>query len=280
MSTNQPYLTFHEGHRAPQLGLGTWRVSEADVVPAIQAAVEAGYRSIDTAAIYGNEAAVGRGIAQCGVAREDLCVATKVWNDRHGHDSTKLAFQESLDRLGLDYVDLYLIHWPAPMNKLYLETWEALIQLRDEGRARSIGVCNFQVGHLQKLLDSTGVLPVVNQIELHPYFQQTELRAYHADHDIITEAWSPLGQGQALADPAILELAHRLQASPAQVILRWHVQMGHMVIPKSIHAERIQENFNLSNLHLDDEAMQLIATLDRTDGRIGSHPDTFYLPKK
>ena len=280
MSTNQPYLTFHDGHRAPQLGLGTWRVSEADVVPAIQAAVEAGYRSIDTAAIYGNEAAVGRGIAQCGVAREDLFVATKVWNDRHGLDSTKLAFQESLDRLGLDYVDLYLIHWPAPMNKLYLETWEALIQLRDEGRARSIGVCNFQVGHLQKLLDSTGVLPVVNQIELHPYFQQAELRAYHADHGIITEAWSPLGQGQALADPAILELAHRLQVTPAQVILRWHVQMGHMVIPKSIHAERIQENFNLSNLHLDDEAMQLIATLDRPEGRIGSHPDTFYLPKK
>ncbi len=187
MTINQPYITFHDDHRAPQLGMGTWQLTGDAVVPAIQAAAEAGYRSIDTAAIYGNEAEVGRGIAQCGIPREDLFVTTKVWNDRHGHDSTKTAFQESLDRLGLDYVDLYLIHWPVPQNKRYLDTWEALIQLRDEGRARSIGVCNFQVGHLQKLLDSTGVLPVVNQIELHPHFQQAELRAYHQDHDIRTD---------------------------------------------------------------------------------------------
>ncbi len=279
MTINQPYITFHDDHRAPQLGMGTWQLTGDAVVPAIQAAAEAGYRSIDTAAIYGNEAEVGRGIAQCGIPREDLFVATKVWNDRHGHDSTKTAFQESLDRLGLDYVDLYLIHWPVPQNKRYLDTWEALIQLRDEGRARSIGVCNFQVGHLQKLLDSTGVLPVVNQIELHPHFQQAELRAYHQDHDIRTEAWSPLGRTQALRDPVILELAHQLQATPAQVILRWHIQMGHMVIPKSSQPTRLQENFNLWNLHLDDAAMARIATLDRADGRIGPDPDTFYLLK-
>lgn len=279
MTFNQPYITFHDDRRAPQLGMGTWQLTGDAVVPAIQAAAEAGYRSIDTAAIYGNEVEVGRGIAQCGIPREDLFVATKVWNDRHGHDSTKTAFQESLDRLGLDYVDLYLIHWPAPQNKRYLDTWEALIQLRDEGRARSIGVCNFQVGHLQKLLDSTGVLPVVNQIELHPHFQQAELRAYHQDHDIRTEAWSPLGRTQALRDPVILELAHQLQATPAQVILRWHIQMGHMVIPKSSHPTRLQENFNLWNLHLDDAAMARIATLDRADGRIGPDPDTFCLLK-
>ncbi len=279
MTINQPYITFHDDHRAPQLGMGTWQLTGDAVVPAIQAAAEAGYRSIDTAAIYGNEAEVGRGIAQCGIPREDLFVATKVWNDRHGHDSTKTAFQESLDRLGLDYVDLYLIHWPVPQNKRYLDTWEALIQLRDEGRARSIGVCNFQVGHLQKLLDSTGVLPVVNQIELHPHFQQAELRAYHQDHDIRTEAWSPLGRTQALRDPVILELAHQLQATPAQVIQRWHIQMGHMVIPKSSQPTRLQENFNLWNLHLDDAAMARIATLDRADGRIGPDPDTFYLLK-
>ncbi|MGB3274903.1 MAG: aldo/keto reductase [Castellaniella sp.] len=279
MTINQPYITFHDDRRAPQLGMGTWQLTGDAVVPAIQAAAEAGYRSIDTAAIYGNEAEVGRGIAQCGIPREDLFVATKVWNDRHGHDSTKTAFEESLDRLGLDYVDLYLIHWPVPQNKRYLDTWESLIQLRDEGRARSIGVCNFQVGHLQKLLDSTGVLPVVNQIELHPHFQQAELRAYHQDHDIRTEAWSPLGRTQALRDPVILELAHQLQATPAQVILRWHIQMGHMVIPKSSQPTRLQENFNLWNLHLDDAAMARIATLDRADGRIGPDPDTFYLLK-
>jgi 2,5-diketo-D-gluconate reductase A len=279
MSTNQPYLTFHDGRRAPQLGLGTWQLTGDAAVPAIQAAVAAGYRSIDTAAMYGNEVEVGRGIAQCGIAREDLFVATKVWNDRHGHDSTKTAFQESLDKLGLDYVDLYLIHWPVPMEKRYVETWEALIQLRDDGRARSIGVCNFQIPHLQKLLDSTGVLPVVNQIELHPHFQQAELRAYHDDHDIRTEAWSPNGRGQALQDPVIQELAHQLQATPAQIVLRWHIQMGHMAIPKSAQPERIQENFNLWNLHLDEAAMARIATLDRADGRLGPDPDRFHLPK-
>lgn len=277
MSTNQPYLTFHDGNRAPQLGFGTWQLKPEETVPAIQAAVETGYRSIDTAYIYHNETEVGQAIAQCGVPRSELFVATKVWNNRHGHDSTKSAFQESLDRMQLDYVDLYLIHWPVPKQKQYLQAWEALIQLRDEGRAKSIGVCNFQISHLQQLLDGTGVMPAVNQIELHPHFQQPELRAYHKSHGIQTEAWSPLGRGQILRDPVILELAHAHQSTAAQITLRWHIQMGHMVIPKSAHAARIRENFGIWNLHLTDAEMGRIASLDDPDGRIGPDPETFTL---
>jgi 2,5-diketo-D-gluconate reductase A len=277
MSTNQPYLTFHDGNRAPQLGFGTWQLKPEETVPAIQAAVDAGYRSIDTAYIYHNETEVGQGIAQCGVPRSELFVATKVWNNRHGHDITKSAFQESLDRMQLDYVDLYLIHWPVPKQKQYQQAWEALIQMRDEGRAKSIGVCNFQISHLQQLLDGTGVMPAVNQIELHPHFQQPELRAYHKARGIQTEAWSPLGRGQALLDPVILELAHAHQCTAAQITLRWHIQMGHMVIPKSAHAARIQENFGLWHLHLTDAEMSRIAALDDPDGRIGPDPDTFSL---
>uniref|UniRef100_UPI00333F45BA aldo/keto reductase n=1 Tax=Castellaniella defragrans TaxID=75697 RepID=UPI00333F45BA len=277
MSTNQPYVSFHDGRRAAQIGFGTWQIPEADAPAAIRTALETGYRSIDTAYIYYNEAGVGQGIAESGIPRGELFVTTKVWNNRHGHDSTKAALRESLERLRLDYVDLYLIHWPVPKENHYLDAWEALIQLRDEGLAKSIGVCNFQAPHLQRLLDKTGVLPAVNQIELHPYFQQAELRAYHTDHDIQTEAWSPLGQGRALADPALAAIAHKHQASPAQVILRWHLQMGHMTIPKSATPTRIQENFNLFNLHLDPDDMAAIAALDKADGRIGPDPDRFHL---
>lgn len=276
MSIDQPYVTLYDGHKAPQLGYGTWLLRDAQVAPAIAAAIETGYRSVDTAASYQNESEVGQALAKCGVPREDLFVTTKVWNNRQGHDSTKSALQESLDRLQLDYVDLYLIHWPCPQMKRYVETWEALIQLRNEGRARSIGVCNFQTEHLQTLLDSTGVLPAVNQIELHPYFQQTALRAYHASHDIQTEAWAPLGRGNLWEDPVILDIARQIQASPAQVMLRWQIQLGHMVIPKSSNPARIRENFDLWNLHLDDAAMARIARLDRPDGRIGPDPDTFH----
>ncbi len=279
MSNHQPYVSLHDGRRAPQLGFGTWQIPEADVPAAVHAALEAGYRSIDTAYIYYNEAGVGKAIVQSGIPRDELFVATKVWNNRHGHDSTKAALRESLDRLQLEYVDLYLIHWPVPKEKRYIDAWEALIQLRDEGLAKSIGVCNFQIPHLQNLLDKTGVLPVVNQIELHPYFQQAELRAYHADHDIVTEAWSPLGQGRVLDDPALTAIAHKHQASAAQVILRWHLQSGNMIIPKSVTPARIQENFNLFNLRLDDEDMAAIAGLDQADGRIGPDPDRFHLMK-
>lgn len=277
MSTNQPYVTLYDGKRAPQLGFGTWQIERKDTTAAVLAAIEAGYRSIDTAHAYKNEAEVGQAIAQCGVARAELFVATKVWNNSHGHDSTKAAFERSLDALQLDYVDLYLIHWPVPSQNRYLQAWEALIQIRDEGRARSIGVCNFQIAHLQRLLDTTGVMPTVNQIELHPHFQQAGLRAYHTRHEIQTEAWSPLARGQVLQDPLIQELAHNHQTTPAQIALRWHIQMGHMVIPKSVHAERIRQNFHLWNLHLDDAEMQRIGALDDPQGRIGPDPDHFAL---
>ncbi|WP_417251747.1 aldo/keto reductase [Castellaniella sp.] len=279
MASNQPYLTFHDGRRIPQLGLGTWKLTGEATVPAIKAAVETGYRAIDTAYIYGNETEVGQGIAQCGVPREELFITTKLWNNRHHREDAKQALQESLDRLQLDYVDLFMIHWPVPKENHYLDAWEALIQLHDDGRAKSIGVCNFQMEHLQQLLDKTGVLPVVNQIELHPYLQQTALSAYHEDHGILTQAWSPLGQGQILQDPVILEIAHQAQASPAQVVLRWHMQKRHIAIPKSAHPERIRENFNIWSLLLDDATMQRIAGLDNETGRIGPDPDRFHVMK-
>ncbi|MFA7438998.1 aldo/keto reductase [Castellaniella sp.] len=277
MTTQQATLAFHDGRRIPQLGLGTWKLTGETAVPAILAALEAGYRAIDTAYIYYNETEVGQAIARSGIPRNELFVTTKVWNNRHGHDEPKAALEESLERLGLDAVDLFLIHWPVPMEHRYIETWQALIQLRDEGLAKSIGVCNFEIDLLQELLDQTGVLPVLNQIELHPYFQQKALRAFHADHGILTQAWSPLGHGSVLQDPVFLELAHQLQATPAQVILAWHLQSGHLAVPKSGNAQRIRENFNVWNLHLDDDAMARIAALDRADGRTGADPMRFHL---
>lgn len=272
-------LNFHDGRSVPQLGLGVWQIDN-DITPSVvKAAVDIGYRSIDTAAIYGNEEGVGKGIAQSGLNRNDLFVATKLWNDRHGHDISRSAFMESLEKLGLDYVDLYLIHWPVPKNDLYVQAWETLIQLRDEGLARSIGVCNFNINHLQRLLDETGVLPVVNQIELHPRFQQAELRAFHAEHDIITEAWSPLGQGQLWDDPTLARLARKHGRSVAQIMLRWHIQLGNMVIPKSVTPSRLVENFNVFDFSLSEDDMQAIAALDAPDGRTGPDPELFRLPK-
>lgn len=279
MSITQPFVSFHDGRKAPQLGFGTWQIPDEQAPAAIHTALEAGYRSIDTAYIYYNEAGVGKGIAQSGVPRDELFITTKVWNNRHGHDSTQAALEESLDRMQLDYVDLYLIHWPVPKENNYVEAWAALIRLRDEGRAKSIGVCNFQIPHLQKLLDKTGVLPVVNQIELHPYFQQAELRAYHADHEIVTEAWSPLGRGAVLEDPVLKALAHKHQVSVARIVLAWHIQLGNMVVPKSVTPSRIAENINVFGIHLTDEDMAQIASLHQDDGRIGPDPDQFHLMK-
>lgn len=279
MSSNQHTVTFHDGKSAPQLGLGVWQVEDDIAASVVKAALDIGYRSIDTAAIYENETGVGQGIAQSGIKREELFVTTKLWNDRHGHDISKAAFNESLEKLGLDYVDLYLIHWPVPKIGLFVEAWESMIQLRDEGRAKSIGVCNFNISHLQKLLDETGVLPVLNQIELHPHFQQAELRDFHAEHDIVTEAWSPLGRGRLLDDPDLARIAHKHSRSVAQVILRWHTQLGNMVIPKSVHSERLRENFHIFDFALDDQDMAAIAQMDRPDGRDGPDPERFHLPK-
>lgn len=279
MSGNQNSITFHDGNTAPQLGLGVWQVEDDIAASVVATALEIGYRSIDTAAIYGNEAGVGKGIAQSGISREALFVTTKLWNDRHGHDISKAAFNESLEKLGLDYIDLYLIHWPAPTQGRFVDAWESLIQLHDEGRAKSIGVSNFNISHLQLLLDETGVLPVVNQIELHPNFQQQALRDFHAEHGIVTEAWSPLGRGRLFQDPVLAGIAHKHGCTVAQVMLRWHTQLGHMVIPKSVHADRLAENFHIFDLKLDDDDMAVIASLDQADGRAGPDPDTFYLFK-
>ncbi len=279
MLSSPTTVSFHDGRSAPQLGMGVWQVENDIAHSIVKTAIDIGYRSIDTAAIYGNEAGVGRGIAESSVKREDLFIATKLWNDRHGHDSTKAAFNESLEKLGLDYVDLYLIHWPVPKVGLFVEAWECMIQLRDEGRAKSIGVCNFNVNHLEQLLDQTGVLPVVNQIELHPHFQQAELREFHAEHDIITEAWSPLGRGRMWDDPTLNGIARKHQRSVAQVMLRWHTQLGNMVIPKSANAGRLEENWRIFDFTLDDDDMAAIATLDRPDGREGPDPELFRLPQ-
>lgn len=275
MSVNPNTVSFHDGRTAPQLGVGVWQIEDEATPSVIESALQIGYRSIDTAAIYGNEAGVGRGIAQSGVPREEIFLATKLWNDRHGHDSTRTAFLESLDRLALDYVDLYLIHWPVPMAGMFVDAWETMIQLRDEGLAKSIGVCNFNIDHLQTLLDKTGVMPVVNQIELHPLFQQAELRDFHAEHDIITEAWSPLGRGRVWDDPTLTAIAEKHGRSLAQVMIRWHTQLGNMVIPKSVNPKRLEENFRIFDFDLDDDDMAKIARLDRADGRYGPDPDVF-----
>lgn len=275
MSSNQNTVTFHDGRSAPQLGFGVWQVENDITASVVEQALQAGYRSIDTAAIYGNEEGVGKAISKSGIDRSDIFLATKVWNDRHGHESTKAAFEESLERLGTDYVDLYLIHWPVPKVDKFVDAWECMIQLRDEGRAKSIGVCNFKINHLQKLLDKTGVLPVVNQIELHPRFQQAELREFHAEHDIVTEAWSPLGRGHLWEDPVLTRIAEKHERSIAQVMIRWHTQLGNMVIPKSVTPSRIKENFNIYDFTLDDDDMAAIAKLDHPDGRDGPDPELF-----
>jgi len=275
MSDASTYVVFHDQRSAPRIGLGTWRLDDALASDVVQQALARGYRHIDTAAMYHNEAGVGAGIAASGVAREDVFVATKLWHDQLGREATRQALRNSLQALRLDYVDLYLIHWPAPMQNQYVQAWETLIQLRDEGLAKSIGVCNFSIAHLQRLLDETGVLPVVNQVELHPRWQQRDLSAFHARHGIVTEAWSPLGQGTLLDDPVLQGIAHKHRRTTAQVVLRWHVQLGHMVIPKTATTARLAENLDVLRFALDDEDMRGIAALDSASGRIGPDPENF-----
>ncbi|MGX7708810.1 aldo/keto reductase [Methylobacterium sp. Gmos1] len=268
-------LTLNDGKRIPQLGFGVWRLSDEEAPAVVGTALEAGYRLIDTAAMYGNEAGIGRAVAASDLAREEVFVATKVWNDRHGYDETLRACEESLSRLALDYVDLYLVHWPVPQRGATVDTWRALMRLREDGRARSIGVCNFTVEHLKRVIDATGSTPSVNQIELHPRFQQRSLRAFHEEAGIVTEAWAPLGRGGLLEDPVIRTIAGKHGRTPAQVILRWHLDAGTVAIPKSATPSRIRENREVDGFTLDAEDQACIAALDDPAGRMGPDPETF-----
>jgi len=272
-------IKLYDGNTMPRLGYGVWQVENDIAANAVKTAIDTGYRLIDTAAIYGNEEGVGAGVRDSGVDRKDLFITTKLWNDRHGYDETLAAFDESMEKLGLEYLDLYLIHWPAPKIGLYVKSWEALIRLRGEGRIKSIGVSNFNIDHLQRLLDETGVLPVLNQIELNPRFQQPELRQYHAEHEIVTESWSPLGHGLLWDNPTLKAIAAKHGRSLAQVVLRWHLQLDCAVIPKSITPERIRENFNVFDFTLDADDMAAIAPLHDDTARHGPDPERFRLPK-
>lgn len=269
-----PSVTLNNGVHMPQLGFGVFQVPAAQTVAAVRTAIDAGYRSIDTAKLYGNEQAVGAAVAASGVPREQLFVTTKLWNDDQGHDRALRAFDASLSRLGLDRVDLYLIHWPAPGANRYVETWRALGKIVADGRARAIGVSNFQPAHLQRLIDETGTVPAVNQVELHPRLQQAQLRTFHAEHGIVTEAWAPLAQGGLLTDRTITGLAGKYGVSPAQVILRWHLEIGNVVIPKSVTPSRIRENIDVFGFELAEDDLAVIAELDTGD-RVGPDPDRF-----
>jgi 2,5-diketo-D-gluconate reductase A len=274
-TTSTPPLELNDGHRIPQLGFGVFQVSPEETRQAVTLALRTGYRLIDTAAAYGNEAEVGEAIAVSGLPRSDLFVTTKLWNDDQGHANALSAFEHSIERLGDDYVDLYLIHWPAPSRGLYVETWKALCELKADGRARSIGVSNFTIQNLEEIISATDVVPAVNQVELHPRLIQTDLRAFHREHGIVTEAWSPLGRGgDLLEEPVLEEIAARHERTTAQVVLRWHVQLGNVVIPKSVTPSRIEENFQIFDFTLSDDELRAIDGLD-ADRRIGPDPTKF-----
>ena len=270
-----PVISLNNGTRLPQLGFGVFRVGDAEAVGVVGTALQEGYRSVDSAAGYENERGVGEAIARSGLPRGEVFVTTKLTNHAHGFDRALRAFDGSLELLGLDYVDLYLIHWPRPHHDLYVETWRALEKIYAGGRAKAIGVSNFQIPHLQRLLDETDIVPAVNQIELHPYLTQPELRAFHAEHGIVTEAWSPLAKGgRLLANPVVTTIAEKYARTPAQIVLRWHIQLGNMVIPKSVTASRIRENIDVFGFELAPDDVDAIADLN-TGHRTGPNPDTF-----
>ncbi|MER7169824.1 aldo/keto reductase [Streptomyces mesophilus] len=270
-----PTITLNNGVAMPQLGFGVWQVPDDEATQAVATALEAGYRSIDTAAIYGNEEGTGKALTASGIAREELFVTTKLWNSEQGYDSTLRAFDTSLAKLGLDYVDLYLIHWPLPSKDLYVDTYKAFEKIYESGRAKAIGVSNFTVETMERLLGETSVVPVINQIELHPQLQQAELRALHAEHAIATEAWSPLGSGKGLLEvPTIVAIAQKHGRTPAQIVLRWHLQVGNVVIPKSVTPSRIAENIDVFDFELDAEDLTALAALDEGK-RLGPDPAVF-----
>ncbi|AOS64348.1 aldo/keto reductase [Actinoalloteichus hymeniacidonis] len=265
-------LALNNGVRIPQLGFGVFQIPDSETEAAVDAALEAGYRSIDTANLYANEAAVGRAVRTSGIPREELFITTKLGNDDHGYASALRAFDESMEKLGLEYLDLYLIHWPQPKRDHYIDTWRAFEKLLEEERVQAIGVSNFQVAHLKRLLDSSAVVPSINQIELHPNLVQHELREFHAAHNILTEAWSPLAKGGLLTDPTITALAEKHDRTPAQVVLRWHIQLGNVVIPKSVTPSRIAENIDVFDFTLSEDDIASITGLN-SDTRTGPHPD-------
>jgi diketogulonate reductase-like aldo/keto reductase len=269
-----PSLTLNDGQNIPQLGLGVFLVSGDQVGPSIRAALAAGYRHIDTAAIYRNESEVGQAIKASGLPRSELFITTKLWNDSHAYEKALKACDESLRKLGLDYVDLYLIHWPVPARNQYVEAWKALIQLQKLGKARSIGVSNFHIPHLERVLGETTVVPAVNQIELHPRLQQRALREFNARHGILTESWSPLARSALLGDPVVKEVAAKHGKTPAQVLLRWHIEHGFIVIPKSVTPARIRENAAIFDFKLEPADHAALEALE--DGsRVGPNPDLF-----
>lgn len=259
----------------PQLGFGVWEVPDAEVTDAVLHALRTGYRSIDTAMIYQNEEGVGRAVKQAGIPREEIFLTTKVWNTDQGHDETLKAMDASLQRLQQDHVDLYLMHWPAPQLDRFVDTWRAMLELREAGKARAVGVCNFHASHLERLAQEGLELPAINQIELHPYLTQETLREYNNQHDIVTEDWSPLGARlNVIADPVVTGIADEVGKSPAQVVLRWHLQRGSVVIPRSVKPHRIEENFNLFDFELSADQVEAISGLNR-DERSGPNPDEF-----
>lgn len=267
-------LSLLDGKSIPQLGFGLWQVPEDITGGVVEQALKLGYRLVDGAAIYGNEVGQGEGLRASGLPRDDVFVTTKVWNENQGFDSTLKAIDASLDRLGLDAVDLCLIHWPCPDKGLYVDTWKAFIHAKKEGKLRSIGVSNFAPDHLERVIGETGVTPVLNQIEVHPRLQQSKLRAFHAEHKIITQSWTPLGQSKSFDNPVIVSISERLGKTPAQIVLRWHVQLGCSVIPRSTNAERMAQNMALFDFELSADDMAAIAGLD-ADDRLGPDPATF-----
>jgi 2,5-diketo-D-gluconate reductase A len=276
-ATSVPAIALHDGIEIPQLGFGVFQIPPEKTQEAVEEALEVGYRHIDTAGAYRNERGVGAAIAAAGIPREEIFVTTKLWNAHQGYESTLGAFEKSLARLGLDRVDLYLIHWPVPTEGKALDTWRAFERIHEGGRSRTIGVSNFRIDDLEELQREAEMLPTVNQVELHPHFQQAELRAWHAEHGIATEAWSPLAQGEMLINETIAGVAARHGVTPAQAILRWHLQLGNVVIPKSVTPARIRENFELFEFELSDDDMTEIAALD-VGQRIGPDPGSFVAP--
>jgi diketogulonate reductase-like aldo/keto reductase len=273
--SNVPNLKLNNGVEMPQLGFGVFQVPDEETTVAVTSALDAGYRSIDTAAAYGNEAGVGKALAESGIARDELFITTKLWNADQGYDATLRAFDTSLGKLGLEQLDLYLIHWPAPARDLYLESWKAFEKLYADGRVRAIGVSNFQPSHLDRIVATGGTVPAVNQIELHPYLVQSEVRAAGAKLGIATEAWSPLAKGgEVLGESAVTALAAKHGRTPAQVILRWHLQLGNVVIPKSVTPSRVAENFDVFGFALADDEVAALSALDQ-GLRTGPDPDEF-----